>query len=68
MTTDHADLSRALARVDRKLDMVLRLAGLTLHEVEELAGADDVRLAVLAEKLRASGAALAAAADANMPG
>lgn len=58
-----------LARIERKLDFVMRLQGLTVMEIAQLVEAedDDAAIAALIDKLKASGDALKAAVAANQP-
>lgn len=58
-----------LHRIEKKLDLILRLQGLELGEIEDIASSkmDESKIQALTAKLKKSGDALKAATLANQP-
>lgn len=55
-----------LRSIERKLDTILRLQGVTLEELKQIESSD-AEVELLITKLKKSGDALKAATDANQP-
>ncbi len=62
-------MDEQLHRIEKKLDLILRLQGLELGEIEAIASSqmDETAILALTAKLKKSGDALAAATAANKP-
>ncbi len=58
-----------LQRIEKKLDLILRLQGVELGEIESIASAqmDEAAIQGLTAKLKASGDALAVSVSTNKP-
>jgi hypothetical protein len=62
-------MSDQLQRIEKKLDLILRLQGVELGEIESIASAqmDEAAIQALTAKLKASGDALAVSVSTNKP-
>lgn len=56
-----------LRRINRKLDVILEMQGLTLDEIDLILSDDSAQVRGLIDKLKASSDALKAATAANQP-